>query len=627
MTATVYGAADRLPLSGGTLTGPLVLNGSPAMQIPSGAASGDVLTSDGSGNASWQAGVTAALGWVSVLQFGAVGNGSTDNTAAFTAALAAAAPANPYATSTTVWVPPGFWVTGPLTIPHGVTLRGAGPRATTLIAKAGMAAGPFITNATHAEMVCVMDLRLQGNSQNQTHTINGLVFSGNWTYSSGTDEYNDLRCRAINLHIEYFNGDGIQSLYKHDSIFQNIQVWEVGGNGVYSTNDDYLNNIDCGNCGLDGFLVAGNALISNCKAWFCGWSGGASTVTSSSTTTGSGFHITSTAGGTLANCYAQDNGRNGFYFDGTANVSAVGLVADSNNNNSSSLTFSGFEFANYAGPVLCSGHTWDRGANPLHQASAVRFNPASAPGGVVLELTWLSNSYMSTLLSSDTTAANLELNSVTILNNGGAGQTTYGPQAIYGGVTVDTLAATAGATITGTTELLDATAPSSNPSGGIDLYSASSTATPARIRDTAGNIRSLADGFVQATANQTSTATAQTASTYLHLAVEASATYVMECGLIFSESNASGSFTASWTGPSGATMQWCDTGTSADYAATIGATSAAYTGSTANRMVFFKGLLAVSTTAGTLTLTFATSSTSYTATVLAGSYLRLARVK
>jgi hypothetical protein len=55
MTASGFGAADRLALAGGTLTGPLVLDGSPPLEIPAGAASGKVLTSDSSGNAAWQA--------------------------------------------------------------------------------------------------------------------------------------------------------------------------------------------------------------------------------------------------------------------------------------------------------------------------------------------------------------------------------------------------------------------------------------------------------------------------------------------------------------------------------------------------------------------------------------------
>jgi hypothetical protein len=44
-----------VPTAGGTMSGPLILAGSPPLQIPAGAAAGDVLTSDGSGNAAWAA--------------------------------------------------------------------------------------------------------------------------------------------------------------------------------------------------------------------------------------------------------------------------------------------------------------------------------------------------------------------------------------------------------------------------------------------------------------------------------------------------------------------------------------------------------------------------------------------
>lgn len=48
----IAGHDSALLLEGGTLTGPLVCAG--AVQIPAGAAAGSVLTSDASGNASWQ---------------------------------------------------------------------------------------------------------------------------------------------------------------------------------------------------------------------------------------------------------------------------------------------------------------------------------------------------------------------------------------------------------------------------------------------------------------------------------------------------------------------------------------------------------------------------------------------
>lgn len=379
--------------------------------------------------------------WLNVKAYGAAGDGITDDTTAFQNALTAAAPSSPTAASGTVFVPSGFYMVGPLSIPHRVTLRGAGVGATTLTAKAGIAAaGPLITNATHAEMVTIMDMRLFGNAGSQTHTINGLLFSGNWTYSSSTDEYNDVRCRALNLHIENFNGDAVQSTIKHASVFDNIQVFECQGNGFSLSNDDEVSNCDVGSVGLDGFLIAGNSLVSNCKAWFCGFNGSTSAVTSGAVTTGNGFHITAGDGGTLANCYAQDCGRAGFYFDAAADVMAVGLTADSCNNNNSSTTFAGFDFDHYAGPVTCYGHAFDRGANTQHMAAAGRFGAAQAPAGVMLVLNYASNANMAALWTADTDLTVLSgYNQVTAINSSGAGQQVWGPQKITGGLTADAL--------------------------------------------------------------------------------------------------------------------------------------------------------------------------------------------
>ena len=169
------------------------------------------------------------------------------------------------------------------------------------------------------------------------------------------------------------------------------------------------------------------------------------------------------------------------------------------------------------------------------------------------------------------------------------------------------------------------TVPTTNPTGGVALYAQSSTPVPVRIRDTAGNVRGLVDAVALATANQSTTSTSQTASTYLTIAVEANATYLMEESLIFSNSSASGTLATSFTGPSGATMQWNDTSTSTDYAATIGATNS-YTGSTSTRMGFLKGTLVVGSTSGSFTATFSASS-STTSTIYSGSTLKLTRIK
>lgn len=166
------------------------------------------------------------------------------------------------------------------------------------------------------------------------------------------------------------------------------------------------------------------------------------------------------------------------------------------------------------------------------------------------------------------------------------------------------------------------TAPTTNPTGGAVIYANSASATPVLIRDTAGNVRSAADSFFVLATNPTFTSASQTATTVL-LAVDASATYLMECQLIIS--NTTGSTTPSWTGPAGATMQWNDTTTSGDYSSTIGATNNPFPSLATPRMIFLKGLLITSGTAGSLTLTLGVSAG--TTTLTSGTNLRLTRVK
>jgi hypothetical protein len=80
----------------------------------------------------------------SVKDFGAVGDGTTDDTAAFAAAFDAigylnntAAPST--GTTGSVYIPTGRYVVGKLDVPPGVTLYGEGPEATKLLAKSGHA--------------------------------------------------------------------------------------------------------------------------------------------------------------------------------------------------------------------------------------------------------------------------------------------------------------------------------------------------------------------------------------------------------------------------------------------------------------------------------------------------------
>lgn len=128
--------------------------------------------------------------------------------------------------------------------------------------------------------------------------------------------------------------------------------------------------------------------------------------------------------------------------------------------------------------------------------------------------------------------------------------------------------------------------------------------------------------YVRATSNQNISATAQTASTQLIAAVAASAEYWVEAQIL--AQNTTGTWTPSWTGPSGTTMKWNDTTTSTDYSSAIGATNNTYASNAGVRMCFFAGILKTSTTAGNLT--FTTNASTGTTVLQADSALLLRRV-
>ncbi|MCX4813697.1 hypothetical protein OG601_24160 [Streptomyces sp. NBC_01239] len=128
--------------------------------------------------------------------------------------------------------------------------------------------------------------------------------------------------------------------------------------------------------------------------------------------------------------------------------------------------------------------------------------------------------------------------------------------------------------------------------------------------------------YVRATSNQSISATAQTASTQLVAAVVANAEYWVEAQIL--AQNTSGTWTPSWTGPSGATMKWNDTTTSTDYSSTIGATNNTYASNAGVRMCFFAGILKTSGTAGNLT--FTTNASTGTTVLQTDSALLLRRV-
>lgn len=360
-----------------------------------------------------------------VLDYGADPTGVADSTTAFQNALNAAAPStqgSATAISGAVFVPPGFYTVGPLTVPHRVQIFGAGRSSKlTFKAAAGSRANMFTNSQNYsstndAQSIQIRDLMLDGNRANNASTWQCAVVLINDTPSSNY-EWVDGRHFVQGLLIQNFTGDGIVQQGRGGSIIANNQVFYVGGFGYNVDIDNYLVGNDAGAIGLDGFLMHGSNYLVGCKAWFCGdaltssryagnnataqtvtppsgnsWDGGSLTggyVFSLANGWGNGFAWRDPSGtgttpagnfngGVGSGLSAQDCTGSGFWLE-AGRITLNGIEADSNGNNGTSNGASnGTVVAAKAGVTLnwsynchITGTSWDRSANLAHQAAAL----------------------------------------------------------------------------------------------------------------------------------------------------------------------------------------------------------------------------------------------------------------
>lgn len=518
------------------------------------------------------------VGYVTPQDYGATGNGSTDDTAAIQAALTAVQAAG----GGTVLFPYGTYkISSALSVPSLVSLLGVGPNAS-VINQTSTSANGITYNPASLSYASIEDLTITGPGSG---TGVGVLVEANSGAANVTScSFQDVTISGFGSHgFELVNGVGCQ--------LNTVNVSSVGGHGLFlsgGTGNSLSNCFTNGGASTQqGFQLtsANYTTLNGCKAFGCGGGFqvtggsanqltgcGADTIVAANGQDGSGFKINGGTVHTITSCYSNINKAVAFYVTGSAVAATVDSVQE--------------------------------------------FAPSSATASIKVD----AGSTAAAIENAVVTATSYAAGTTTVLSGGAF--TLTGPTRVSGNLTVGS-ASSLGDNGSGELQVADATTvPTTNPTGGGVVYSESATATPLKVRDTAGNVRSLVDGYVQLATSPTFTLAAQTA-TPITLAVQASATYLMEAGLVFS--NSTGSTTPSWTGPTGATMQWNDTGTSTDYSSTIGATNNAYAANASTRMAFLKGILTVSSTSGSLTLTLGVSTG--TTTLSAGSFLRLTRVK
>lgn len=273
------------------------------------------------------------LGWYSVKSYGAVGDGTTNDTAAVQAAIDAVP-----STGGIVWFPAGTYklVTSALTLKSNLTLAGAGSNAsiihqttTTVSALAGV----------DVNTVTIRDLQLQGPASGSG---NGIVL----TRSSNANVH---YIRMDNVYIRQFGNDGVAISNCIVSKFDRVVTENCGRYGFYfygivagaagtsvafdacyaNTNTSagfVLYNMVYSNlsgCASEGHPT--NYLIDTCQG--VALTGCGSEVMVSG---GTGFKVTGGFGIVLAGCWDLTNNGKAYWLTGsTYSINLIGIVENS----------------------------------------------------------------------------------------------------------------------------------------------------------------------------------------------------------------------------------------------------------------------------------------------------------
>jgi hypothetical protein len=274
---------------------------------------------------------------VSVKDFGAVGDGVTDDTAAIQAAIDATSLAG----GGEVTFTEGSYLATALQLKSYVSLRGVG--AGSELKQVGSTSSDFITLSDVDQIATkIVSIAINGNSDNQS-TENKLVSFDN---SGGTvtlrgDHYHELE----RVFMQNAASNAIYINVSRECKLSHVLINDSGTLGTTDANKAavYIAGTDCTYTDVTtgfslghGFFVAGqNNKFLGCKAFDAGQGGGGG---------GGGAYdgfFVSGSRNTFSSCEAQDNGRDGFRIfngSGVKHVVLSACIADANNESGFRIT-------------------------------------------------------------------------------------------------------------------------------------------------------------------------------------------------------------------------------------------------------------------------------------------------
>lgn len=245
------------------------------------------------------------LNFYNVKDFGAQGDGITDDTAAIQAAITATVGGVTNGTNTiggTIFFPPGTYLHTGLTIYSYVHLRGAGIGASILKLKnaanadsiGGYNASSLIGGSSSGGIknFGLYDLTVDGNQSNQSGTSYGLRWYGygfilqnirvrntysdalrsDWNGGGTVSGDDQMEAMVLNCKFHDCGGIGVNWTGPHDSQFTNVVSYKTGSHAFYqgpnSGGNQYLNCHAWGmttGVGAVGWLLESTAVCTNCE--------------------------------------------------------------------------------------------------------------------------------------------------------------------------------------------------------------------------------------------------------------------------------------------------------------------------------------------------------------------------
>lgn len=308
-----------LPVAGGTLTGPTTLAaGAPLLVTPTG---GTVARS-----------VQDILADViNVKSYGATGNGTTDDTAAIQAAIAAVP-----ASGGVVYAPRGtYLVSASLLLKANTWLRGDGMQVTIFLMAPATNLNPVIGSANLGDSyITLSDFTVDGNKANNgAGGAQGILFT----------QISRITCR--NIEVQNVNGHGMVA----------------SGNGANTTIGGYFNRIYIHGCTLFGFVVTYAFRQAVVDGLLCSGNGSPGNPTFhavyldaseclisdvfADSNVNNGIHIHNVFGCTYANLIATRNGMHGIYVEVMTKSSGSNWRAQ-NNSMTTTNTYDDIHFVN-----------------------------------------------------------------------------------------------------------------------------------------------------------------------------------------------------------------------------------------------------------------------------------------